>query len=55
MSICFGLMPVNIEGREILKQQEIHESRNGDNSFIGLTDQSESEIKWVKLHQMFDR
>ena len=48
-------MPAKIEGLEILKQKEIQESTNSDYSFIGLADQSESEIKWIKLHQMFDR
>ena len=48
-------MPANIDGREILNQKEIQESTNTDYTFIGLTDQSESEIQWVKLHQMFDR
>ena len=55
MGICFFLMPAKIEGREILKQEKIKESTNIDYSFIGLADQSESEIKWIKLHQMFDR
>ena len=48
-------MPANIEGREMLKQKEIQESTNSDYSFIGLADQSDSEIRWVKLHQMFDK
>tara|TARA_Y100001968_G_C18997018_1_gene544095 strand:+ start:400 stop:546 length:147 start_codon:yes stop_codon:yes gene_type:complete len=48
-------MPAKIEGREILKQTGIQESTNSDYSFMGLTDQSESELKWIKLHQMFDR
>ena len=48
-------MPVNLEDREILKEKEIEESTHVDYSFIGLADQSESEIQWVKLHQMFDR
>tara|TARA_Y100001968_G_C19204986_1_gene641853 strand:+ start:620 stop:766 length:147 start_codon:yes stop_codon:yes gene_type:complete len=48
-------MPVKIEFREKFKQQEIQESTNSDYSFTGLGDQSDSEIKWVKLHQMFDR
>ena len=48
-------MPAKIEGRENLKQKEIQESTNSDYSFICLSDQSESEIKWIKLHQMFDR
>ncbi len=48
-------MPANIDGREMLKQKEILESNNTDYHLIGLADQSESEIQWVKLHQMFDR
>ena len=48
-------MPANIEGREILKQTETKDSSNVDSSFLGLADQNESEINWVKLHQMFDR
>ena len=55
MSICLGLMPVKIENREMLNQKKIQEPTNDDFSFIGLADQSESEIKWVQLHQMFDR
>ena len=48
-------MPVKIESREKLEQKEIQESMNADYSVIGLVGQSESEIQWVKLHQMFDR
>ena len=48
-------MPANIECREMLKQKEMQESFHGDYSFIGLEEQSDSEIKWVKLHQMFDK
>ena len=48
-------MPAKIDGREILKEAVIKESTNSGYSFIGLSDQSESEIKWIKLHQMFDR
>ena len=48
-------MPANIDSREILDQKEIQESTNSDYSFICLADQSDSEIQWVKLHQMFDR
>mgnify|MGYP001160141324 CR=1 FL=1 len=55
MSICLGLMPVNIESGEMLKQKKIQEPTNDDFSFNSLGDQSESEIKWVQLHQMFDR
>ena len=39
----------------MLRQKEINESIDVDYSFIGLADQSDSEIKWVKLHQMFDK
>ena len=48
-------MPVNIDSRETLEQKEIQESKNVDFALIDLTDQSESEIKWIKLHQMFDK
>ncbi len=48
-------MPANIDAREMLRQQEIKESKNVEYSVIGLADQSESEITWIKLHQMFDR
>ena len=48
-------MPANTEGREMLKQKKNQESTNSDYSFIGLADQSDSEMKWIKLHQMFDR
>ena len=48
-------MTANFDGREMLNQKKIQESTNADYTFIGLTDHSESEIQWVKLHQMFDR
>ena len=48
-------MTANIELEKMLKKKEINKSANGHSSFIGLADQCESEIKWVKLHQMFDR
>tara|TARA_B100000965_G_scaffold238311_2_gene199777 strand:+ start:1980 stop:2135 length:156 start_codon:yes stop_codon:yes gene_type:complete len=51
-------MPANPEGLEKLNQKEIEESaRNdyGNYSFMGLSDQCESEVQWIKLHQMFDR
>tara|TARA_B100000965_G_scaffold394831_1_gene407571 strand:+ start:753 stop:899 length:147 start_codon:yes stop_codon:yes gene_type:complete len=48
-------MPANIDGRETLKRKEIEESTNVEYPFIGLVDQNESEIQWIKLHQMFDR
>ncbi len=48
-------MTANFDSREMLNQKEIQETTNADYRFIGLTDQNESEIQWVKLHQMFDR
>tara|TARA_Y100001968_G_C18753828_1_gene434569 strand:+ start:267 stop:428 length:162 start_codon:yes stop_codon:yes gene_type:complete len=49
------LMPANIDSREMFKQKEIQESNNVEYSLAGLAGQSESEIKWIKLHQMFDK
>ena len=48
-------MAVKIEGIKSLKEEEIQEQRNVDYSLNGFVDQSESEIKWIKLHQMFDK
>ena len=48
-------MPAKIASREMLEQEEIQASMNVEYSLIGLEDQSESEMKWIKLHQMFDR
>ncbi len=48
-------MATKIESIEILKQQEIHTQTNVDYSLNGLADQSESEITWIKLHQLFDK
>ena len=48
-------MAAKIEGIEILKQKEIQEPTNVDYSLNVLVDQSESEITWIKLHQMFDK
>ena len=48
-------MAAKIEGIEILKEKEIQEPTNVEYSLNGLVDQSESEIKWIKLHQMFDK
>ena len=48
-------MPTNIDDREKLRQKQVKESTNSDHSFIGLAEQSESEMKWIKLHLMFDR
>ena len=48
-------MPANFKGGETLKQKEIKEPIQNEYSFAGLAEQTDSEIKWVKLHQMFDR
>ncbi len=48
-------MPAKTDSREMLEQKEIQESKNVEYSLIGLADQSESEITWIKLHQMFDK
>ena len=48
-------MTAKIERIEILKQKKIQESMNVEYSLNGLVDQSESEITWIKLHQMFDK
>ena len=48
-------MPAKIASREMLEQKEIQASMNVEYSLIGLEDQNESEMKWIKLHQMFDR
>ena len=45
-------MAAKIEGIKILKEKE---PTNVDYSLNGLVDQRESEIKWIKLHQMFDK
>ena len=48
-------MSAKIDGIEILKQKEIQESTNVEYSLNDLIGQSESEITWIKLHQMFDK
>tara|TARA_B100000214_G_scaffold93364_1_gene64605 strand:- start:255 stop:401 length:147 start_codon:yes stop_codon:yes gene_type:complete len=48
-------MHANIDSNEILEQRKIQESKNVEYSLIGLSDQSDSEMTWIKLHQMFDR
>jgi len=48
-------MAAKIGGMEILNQKEIQEPANVEYSLNGLVDQSESEITWIKLHQMFDK
>ena len=48
-------MAAKIDGIEILKQKEIQEPTNVEYSLNPLLDLSESEITWIKLHQMFDK
>ena len=48
-------MAVKIEGIKILKEEEIQEPSHVEYSLNAFVDQSESEIKWIKLHQMFDK
>tara|TARA_Y100001968_G_C19156396_1_gene618663 strand:+ start:600 stop:749 length:150 start_codon:yes stop_codon:yes gene_type:complete len=49
-------MPAKIKCGEILKEKEIQDSTHSDYSpCISLSDLSDSEIKWVQLHQMFDK
>ena len=48
-------MAVKIEGIKILNEEEIQEQGYVEYSLNGFVDQSESEIKWIKLHQMFDK
>ena len=47
-------MAVKIEGIKILNEEEIQEPSYVEYSLNGFVDQCESEIKWIKLHQMFD-
>ena len=48
-------MSAKIEGIETLKQKKSQEPTNVDYPLNGLVDQCESEITWIKLHQMFDK
>tara|TARA_Y100001968_G_scaffold10907_1_gene9129 strand:+ start:1226 stop:1372 length:147 start_codon:yes stop_codon:yes gene_type:complete len=48
-------MASKIERIKISKQKAIQEPTNVEHSLNGLVDQSESEITWIKLHQMFDK
>ena len=48
-------MAAKIEGIKTLKEKKILEPTNVEYSLNGFVDQSESEIKWIKLHQMFDK
>ena len=48
-------MAAKFEGIEVLKQKEIEKPTNVEYSLNALVDESESEITWIKLHQMFDK
>ena len=48
-------MPAEIKFREKLKKKEIQASTDADYSVFILAEQNESEIEWIKLHQMFDK
>ena len=48
-------MPANIDSMKMLKENEILESTTHEKLFVVKAEQSESESKWIKLHQMFDR
>ena len=48
-------MHANIDSGKVLEQKNNQESKNVTCSIIDLSDQSESENSWIKLHQMFDR
>ena len=48
-------MPANIDSREALEEKEIQESKKVEYSLVELVDQSDSEMTWIKLHQMFDK
>ena len=48
-------MAAKIESIEILKPEKIRETTNIEYPLNGVVDQSESEITWIKLHQMFDK
>ena len=44
-----------MESIQIFKQEEIQETTNDEYSLNCLLDESDSEITWIKLHQMFDK
>ena len=48
-------MPANIDSLEKLEKEEKKESTNDEYSLIDLAEQSESEMMWIKRHQMFDK
>ena len=48
-------MAAKIDGIEILDQKEIQKPSEVEYGLNGLVDQNDSEITWIKLHQMFDK
>tara|TARA_B100000700_G_C15018499_1_gene844514 strand:+ start:2196 stop:2342 length:147 start_codon:yes stop_codon:yes gene_type:complete len=48
-------MPAEIEEKKNLKKLERNESITCENLISVIAEQSETELKWVQLHQMFDR
>ena len=48
-------MPAFIDSKEMFDQKEIQGNKNVECSLVGLADQSDSETRWIKLHQMFDK
>jgi len=48
-------MAAKIDGIEILKPKKNQKQMNVEFSLNGLLEQSESEMTWIKLHQMFDK
>ncbi len=48
-------MSVKIELSKSLKQSELDESTTYNTLLSVIVDQTESELKWIRLHQMFDR
>ncbi len=48
-------MTSKIEEEKLLKQTELIDSQPRNKLFDVSLEHSESEMKWVQLHQMFDR
>tara|TARA_Y100001968_G_C19324566_1_gene701010 strand:- start:111 stop:257 length:147 start_codon:yes stop_codon:yes gene_type:complete len=48
-------MPTNIDSKEMLGQKQIQEYKNVDYSLITQVEPPDSELSWIKLHQMFDK
>ena len=48
-------MPTKIDSSEMVEQKAMQASKNVEYSLIGGGEHSESELTWIKLHQMFDK